>query len=39
MDLSGGAHKLHHKKILNLNIYSSKKIEKTKDDENYERRV
>lgn len=39
MDLSFGAHRLHHKKVLNLNIYSSREIEKTKYDENYQKRV
>lgn len=39
MDLSMGAHRLHHKKVLNLNIYSSREIEKTKYDENYQKRV
>lgn len=39
MDLSFGAHRLYHKKVLNLNIYSSREIEKTKYDENYQKRV
>lgn len=30
MDLSMGAHKVHHRRQLNLNIYSSRDIEKTK---------
>ena len=30
-----GAHRLHHKKVLNLNIYSSREVEKTRYDENY----
>ena len=28
-----------HKKVLNLNIYKSKRIHDTKNDDNYERRV
>ncbi|CDW83759.1 UNKNOWN [Stylonychia lemnae] len=39
MDLSMGAHRLHHKKVLNLNIYSSREVEKTKLDDNYQKRV
>ena len=39
MDLSNGAHRQHHKKVLKLNIYSNKAVENTKDDDNYERRV
>lgn len=34
-----GGDRSHQKKFLNLNIYKSKNILKTKDDENYERRV
>jgi len=34
-----GAHRLHHKKVLNLNIYSSREVEKTRYDENYQKRV
>ena len=39
MDLSMGAHRLQRPRKLNLNIYSSREIEKTKYDENYQKRV
>lgn len=35
--LAGGTQ--HPRKMLNLNIYRSKDILKTKEDENYERRI
>ena len=35
----GPANKTFPKKSLNLNIYSTKNVEMTHDDENYERRV
>lgn len=38
MDLSGH-HRQHKKKDLHLNIYSSRDLEKTKFDENYQKRV
>lgn len=39
MDLSMGQHKLHHRRLLNLNIYSSRDIERTKNDDNYQKRI